>query len=91
MHLAEDPPASGFRVPIACVCSLVFGTAHYKRVLVLWVVQIGLETACVRLELHPPLTMEQVMTFDTGVDAVICATQLALYAKYVLSNDTTLL
>lgn len=65
MHLAEDPPASGFRVPIAYVCSLVFGTAHYKRVLVLWVVQIGLETACVRLELHPPpLTMEQVMTFD---------------------------
>ena len=58
MHLAEDPPASVFRVPIACVCSLVFGTAHYKRVLVLWVVQIGLETACVRLELYPPLTME---------------------------------
>lgn len=65
MHLAEDPPASGFRVPIAYVCSLVFGTAHYKRVLVLWVVQIGLETACVRLELHPPpLAMEQLMTFD---------------------------
>jgi len=35
MHLAEDPPASVFRVPIARVCSLVVGTAHYKRVLVL--------------------------------------------------------
>jgi hypothetical protein len=35
MHLAEDPPASVFRVPIARVCSLVFGTAHYKRLFVL--------------------------------------------------------
>jgi hypothetical protein len=39
--LAEAPPASVFRVPIARVCSLVFGTAHYKRVFVLWVVQVG--------------------------------------------------
>lgn len=61
MHLAEDPPASVFRVPIARVRGLVVGTAHYKRVLVLWVVQIGLETACIRLELRLLLTMEQVM------------------------------
>jgi hypothetical protein len=58
MHLAEGPPASVFRVPIARVRSLVFGTAHFKRVFVLWVVQIVLETASVRLELRPPLTME---------------------------------
>ena len=61
--MAEDPPASVFRVPIARVCSLVSGTAHYQRVFVLWAVQIGLETASVRLEIRPPLTIEQEMLF----------------------------
>jgi hypothetical protein len=69
MRLAEDPPASVFRVPIARVCSLVSGTAHYKRVFVLWVVQIGLETAFVQLEIRPLLTMEtKVLTL--GIDGI---------------------
>lgn len=41
---------------------------------VLAVVQIGLETVSVRLELCLPLTMEQVMAFDMGVVFAMCAT-----------------
>ena len=75
MHLAEDPPASVFRVPIARVCSLACGTANYKREFVLWVVQIGVGTASGWLELRPLLTMEtKVLTFETGVKYTMCAT-----------------